>query len=120
MRGEVEGTAIRLTSTMRPAVKPLRGAMDEDFADAFTRHEQNRARVKFARQFSRRIHREAYGSWGETGQFRCQPITYFRPRQVNSPCAAPNTSLAMADLSLLRRALALHWIVGEEVIGSSP
>ena len=67
MRGEVEGTAIRLDFNDAAGRDPLGGAMDEDFADAFTRHEQNRARVKFARQFSRRIHREAYGSWGKQG-----------------------------------------------------
>ena len=67
MRGEVEGTAIRLDFNDAAGRDPLGGAMDEDFADAFTRHEQNWARVKFARQFSRRIHREAYGSWGKQG-----------------------------------------------------
>jgi hypothetical protein len=67
MRGKIERTAIRFDlydSTGRDA---LGGAMHQDLADAFTRNEQYRARVKFARQLSRCNHREAYGNLGKQG-----------------------------------------------------
>jgi hypothetical protein len=69
MRGEIERTAIRFDFYYSAGRDALNGAMDEDLADAFTRDLQNRARVKFARQLSRRSHPEVYGSCGKQGNW---------------------------------------------------
>ena len=53
MGRKIERAAIGLGLDDSPCRLALGGAMHQDFADAFARHEQDRAGVKFARQFQR-------------------------------------------------------------------
>lgn len=67
MRGKIERATICLNlydSTSRDA---LSSAMHEHFADTFARYEQNRARVKSAREFPRFSHRDFYRRRGKQG-----------------------------------------------------
>jgi hypothetical protein len=67
MRGEIERPAIRFDLYNSAGRDALGGAMDQDFADAFARNEQDWTGVKFARQLPRLTHRDAYCNWGKQG-----------------------------------------------------
>ena len=74
MRGEIERTAIRFDLDDSAGRDALGGAMDEDFADAFARDEQDRAGVKFARQLSRRHSSRLLLQLRKAGQFGRQSV----------------------------------------------
>jgi hypothetical protein len=57
MRSEIERAAICFDLNDSSGRGTLGGAMDQDFADAFARDEQDWAGVKFARQLPRIPHR---------------------------------------------------------------